>query len=109
MIASERRSTPRFRLRTAFSFHRVEPQSEAEQQAKAINISSGGVYFVTTLAVCVGETIELLLEIPRRVSGAQASSRLFTGRVRHVQQDYLTAGDSAIGVQLLYYELPLQE
>ena len=47
MAISERRITPRFKLHTPLCFHRMEALSEGEQQAKAINISTRGVYFVT--------------------------------------------------------------
>lgn len=79
MASSERRITPRFKLHTPLSFHRLEALSEGEQQANAINISTRGVYFATSLVLRVGEAAELLLEMPKRVTGAKASSRRFTG------------------------------
>jgi hypothetical protein len=107
MATSERRITPRFKLRTPLSFHRMEALSEGEQQAKAINISTRGVYFTTDLELHVGEAVELLLEMPKRVTGAKASSRRFTGRVTHVELKNMPQGLSGIGVQLLYYERDL--
>ena len=104
MSTRERRITPRFNLHTALSFHRMDAPSEGEQQTKAINISTRGVYFVTSLAMLVGEAVEILLEIPKRVTGTEASIRRFTGRVRHVESENMPAGISAIGVELLYYE-----
>jgi len=44
MAISERRITPRFKLHTPLSFHRMEALFEGEQQAKAINISTRGVH-----------------------------------------------------------------
>jgi PilZ domain len=107
MAISERRITPRFKLHTHLSFHRLEALSDGEQQAKAINISTRGVYFATSLALKVGEVVELLLEMPKRVTGAKASSRRFTGRVTHVELENMPLGLSGIGVQLLYYERDL--
>ena len=107
MAASERRITPRFKLHTPLSFHRMEALSEGEQLAKAINISTRGVYFTTNLVLRVGEAVELLLEMPKRVTGAKASSRRFTGRVTHVELKNMPSGLSGIGVQLLYYERDL--
>lgn len=107
MAISERRITPRFKLHTPLSFHRMEALSEGEQQAKAINISTRGVYFTTDLVLRVGEAVELLLEMPKRVTGAKASSRRFTGRVTHVELENMPLGLSGIGVQLLYYERDL--
>jgi hypothetical protein len=107
MVMSERRITPRFKLHTPLSFHRMEALSEGEQQAKAINISTRGVYFTTNLVLRVGEAVELLLEMPKRVTGAKVSSRRFTGRVTHVELENMPRGLSGIGVQLLYYERDL--
>jgi len=107
MAISERRITLRFKLHTPLSFHRMEALAEGEQQARAINISTRGVYFTTNLVLRVGEAVELLLEMPKRVTGAKVSSRRFIGRVTHVELENMPLGLSGIGVQLLYYELDL--
>jgi PilZ domain-containing protein len=106
-MSSERRVTPRFKLRTPLSFHRMESLADGEQQSKAINISSRGVYFVTSVGLSIGEAVEVLLEIPERVTGAKALIRRFTGRVTHIESKGMLAGHSGIGVQLLYYERDL--
>jgi hypothetical protein len=107
MGTSNRRITPRFKLHTPLSFRRMEALSEGEQHTKAINISTRGVYFTTNLTLCVGEAVELLLEMPKRVTGTKRSSRRFTGRVTHVELQDMPQGLSGIGVQLLYYERDL--
>jgi hypothetical protein len=108
MTVSERRVTPRFKLHTPLSFHRMEALSEGEQQSKAIDISTRGVYFATSLALSIGEAVEVLLEIPkRRVTGTKAIIRRFTGRVIHIERKNMLEGLSGIGVQLLYYERDL--
>jgi len=104
MVTVDRRMTPRFNLHTSLSFHRMEGLSDGEQRTKAINMSTGGIYFATTLAMRVGEAVEILLEMPRRVTGAKATVRRFTGRVSHIERNTLPHGLSGIGVQLLYYE-----
>jgi hypothetical protein len=104
MATPERRVTPRFNLHTPLAFHRWEIPSEGEQRTKAINISTRGVYFATGLAMRVGEVVEVLLEIPRRVTGTNGGIRRFAGRVTHVQSKNMAEGLSGIGVQLLYYE-----
>jgi hypothetical protein len=107
MIVSERRITPRFKLHTHLSFHRMEVPSESGQLARAINISTRGVYFATTLAMSVGEAVEVLLEIPKRVTGMKGITRRFIGRVSHIESENVPQGASGIGVQLLYYERDL--
>jgi hypothetical protein len=100
---SERRITPRFNVYTPLSFSRTGALFEGEQQARAINVSTRGVYFATSLALGVGETVEILLKIPKRVTGMKASLRRFAGRVIHVESTQMPEGLSGIGVQLLYY------
>jgi hypothetical protein len=104
VFTPNRRITPRFKLQTSLCFNRVKQQSDSEHKARTINISSTGVCFATSLAVSVGEAIELFLEIPRRVTGATAIARRFTGRITHIDSCDGPAGHSRIGVQLLYGE-----
>ncbi len=108
MVASERRITPRLKLHTAFTFHRMKQLSEYEHHARAVNISTGGICFATSLAFAVGEEIEVLLEMPKQVTGAETNCRRFTGRVVHVGSEISHRGRRRIGVQLLYYELAVR-
>jgi len=85
MTTSERRITPRFKLHTSLTYHRKEALSEDTQEAHAINISTRGVYFATSSAFCVGENLEVSLEVPRRVTGSKAINRRFASRVTHVE------------------------
>jgi len=107
MARTERRVTPRFKLRTPLSFHRMEAPSEGQQQARAINISTRGIFFATKLVMTVGEALEVLVEIPKRVTGVSAPTRRFQGRVTHIEFANLPEGTTGIGVQLLYYERDL--
>jgi len=111
MKQSERRITPRYNRKTALSFHKLDALSERVQCARAINISSRGIYFATSVPMSVGEPIEILLEMPKRITGLVTGMRRFTARVAHVESVISPDGHSGIGVQLLYYEhdLPLAE
>jgi hypothetical protein len=77
------------------------PLSDSER-TRALNISMTGVCFATSLAVSVNEIVEILLEIPKQVTGTLAILRRFTGRVAHVDSQTNLPGYSRIGVQLLY-------
>lgn len=103
MATSERRMTPRFKIHIPVRFHRLSTPSEKEQGANSLNISTRGVYFVTNHAISAGEAVEVLLRMPKRVTGAKASSRWFRGRVTHVEFTNIPQGYSGVGVQLLYY------
>jgi Tfp pilus assembly protein PilZ len=77
-------------------------------QAKCINVSTRGVYFITDAVLRVGEAVQILLEMPKRVSGLKGGIRRFTGRVTHIQRRNTLREPSGIGVQLLYYERDLE-
>jgi len=107
VFTPDRRISQRFKLRSLLSFSRVKLLAEGKQRTKAIDISTTGVCFATSLDVSVGEVLEVLLEIPRRVTGEKTIARKFTGRITYivpiVPHDG-ASGHSRIGVQLLYYE-----
>lgn len=104
MLTPDRRLTPRFKLRTAMAFNRRTPAPDEEQVTRAKNVSSTGVCFVTSQVMSVGEVIEILMELPQRVTGAKAILRKFTGRIAHINPNPGLPGYSSIGVQLLYGE-----
>jgi hypothetical protein len=104
MATPDRRITPRFNLHTPLTFLRKEVVSEGTQEANAINISTRGVYFASSLGFCVGEILEVSLEVPKRVTGSRAINRRFSSRVAHVEPQCMPQGQSGIGVQFLYYE-----
>jgi hypothetical protein len=104
MSESDRRRAPRFNFRIPLSFHRKGLPSADEHRANSINVSVAGVSFVTTLPLPIGEALEVQMEIPKRVTGFKSLSRRFTGRVIHAESKHTPKGESAIGVQLLYYD-----
>jgi hypothetical protein len=105
MARSERRITPRFKFHTPLTFHRKESISGDMQEANAINVSALGVYFASSLVFCVGEALEVSVELPKRVTGAKPINRRFASRVAHVEPECMPLGKSGIGVQFLYYEI----
>ncbi len=106
MRTSERRVSPRFKLRTPMAFHRTGTLFAGECLVRCINISIEGIFFATKLNLSVGERIELTLEVPKRITGERAAKyRRFTGRVARVVAN-LPNGELGIGVQLICYETP---
>jgi hypothetical protein len=100
----DRRIMPRFKLQTVLAFSRTKSLSDSRQKAKTINISTTGVCFATSLTMSVGEVVEVLLGIPRRVTGVRAIARKFTGRITYIDPHNGPPGNSRVGVQFLYYE-----
>ena len=104
MATHEHRITPRFHLRASMSFYRTETLSDDEYRASTINISIRGVYFATDVFLQIGESLEILLGMPKRVTGVKAGIRRFLGRVTHIESMNALPGLSGIGVHLLYFE-----
>jgi hypothetical protein len=107
MPTPDDRITPRFKLHTPLSFHSMETPLDV-RQAKCINISTRGVYFVTDAVLRVGEAVEVVLDMPKRVTGSKGGIRRFTGRVTHIQPKNILREAFGIGVQLLYYARDLE-
>jgi len=104
VFTPDRRSTPRFKLQTLLTFKRRNPLPDSEQKTRAINISSTGVCFATGQDMSVGEVIEVVLAMPKRVTGLAAVIRKFAGRITHIDPNHELLGHSLVGVQLLYCE-----
>jgi PilZ domain len=103
MTTSERRIARRFKVRIPLRFHRLNTLSERDQGENSINISSSGIYFTTNLPLSVGEAVEVLLKMPKRITGIRGVERCFTGWVTHIESTKLPEGYSGVGVQLLCY------
>jgi hypothetical protein len=71
-------------------------------EAKPINMSSRGVYFVTSHPVFVWLPVQALLRMPRRIVRTLPTERIFTGRVRQVEWKDVPLGRSGIGVEFFY-------
>jgi hypothetical protein len=103
MFPYERRTTRRHKLCLALRFHRQDAFVEDENGAISVNVSTRGVYFVSSIALSVGEKIEISMKMPRLVTGEKPFERLFTGKVTHVDSFTGPQGYLGIGVHLFYY------
>jgi hypothetical protein len=105
---SERRYTHRYGLRVPLRFCAAHSPLTNGHQAKSINISSRGVYFVTSHPVFVGLPVHVQLRMPRRIAGTPPIERVFTGRVSHVEWKDVPGGSSGVGVEFFYWESSLE-
>jgi hypothetical protein len=104
MSNSERRYTQRYGLKVPLVFCPVHSPLINGHHAKSINISSRGVYFVTSHPVFVGLPVHVLLRMPKRIAGTLPAERVFDGRVTHVEQKDVPSGSSGVGVEFFYWE-----
>jgi hypothetical protein len=103
MFSSERRTTRRRKLHLDLRFHRQNALIKDDNGATSINVSTSGVYFISSVPLLVKENIEVSMTMPRMITGEKPSKRIFTSRVKHVNPQDTPAGYSRVGVQFLYY------
>lgn len=106
MAASERRCFHRYGLKVPLRFCSAHSPLTNGHVAKSINLSSRGVYFVTSHPVFVGLPVQVLLRMPKRIVGTRAVERIFTGRVSHIECKDVPSGSSGVGVEFFYWEAP---
>jgi hypothetical protein len=104
----ERRHTHRYGLKVSLVFCPMHSPLADGHRAKSINISSRGVYFMTSHPVFVGLAVQVLLRMPKRIAGALSAKRIFTGRVSRVELPDMPCGSSGVGVEFFYWEPALQ-
>lgn len=109
MSTSERRQSHRYGLKVSLVFCPVHSLLTGGHLEKSINISSRGVYFVTSHPVFVGLPVHVLLRMPKRIAGGQAIEKVFTGRVSHIEANDGPRGSSGVGVEFFYWETSLSE
>lgn len=105
MSTSERRRTPRFKMRVPLRVHPTNTPVEVPDRVNSRDISASGVSFATKQPVAVGQAIQLQLRMPRRIPGTPSGECSFTGRVVRVESgNGSRKGAIQVGVQFLYYE-----
>ncbi len=80
MRTFERRLTPRFNLRIPLCF---QPKRipDGDLTAESRNISSRGVYFISSLPVHVGLSVQIAPRMPKEITGNAPPDVRLTGRV----------------------------
>ena len=106
VTASKSRHTQRYGLEVPSVFCPIHsPFTNTNgHEARSINLSSRGVYFVTNHPVLVWLPVQVLLRMPRRAAKTLANERIFTGRVRDVEWKDVPSGNSGVGVELFYWQ-----
>jgi hypothetical protein len=98
MQVLDRRIARRLIMKVPLKFRPVQAPEGSEREAASMNICNQGVYFATDQKVH--------LKLPREVAGDDVAEWRFTGRVAHVETLGPIDGNSGVGVQFLYYEVP---
>jgi len=104
MNRTERRTATRLNLTIPLRFRPITNPATPEQSAETMNLSPRGVCFSTAFPLSVGTPLELLLKMPRELSGKVPSEVRCTARVVHIQPDVSVGGKAGVGVQIERYE-----
>ncbi len=88
---------------------RIWKSNTPEQHAESINLSEGGIFFVTDAAFQRGETIEVFLQMPQEVTGEPATDWRCTGQVVRVEPVDSPIGKLGVGVRFDCYEVSRSE
>src|SRR6266513_1687340 len=81
MSVSERRIARRFILNVPLQLLPIKASSQVARTVETMNISTRGVYFTTDLPLSQGQLVQVLLQMPKEITGNGVSARRFTGRV----------------------------
>lgn len=104
MDMSNRRLATRVNLRIPVSFRCLSTPALPRQVGESVNLSERGVYFETEVAPAVGTPVELILRMPRELTGREATELCCVARVIHVRPDPLSNGKVGVGVYIERYE-----
>jgi hypothetical protein len=100
---SERRFLPRVNIEIPMRL-RHATEASPEQACQTINVSVMGAYFSVDVAPKVGELVQVLIELPKKVTGKQTAHYCFTAKVIHVEQDRPVPRKNGVGVNFYSYE-----
>ena len=100
----DRRLAQRHPLKTALSI-RLWKSKLPEQRAESIDLSERGIFFVTDMPLQQGEAIEVLLKMPKEITGEPTTEWRCTGLVVRIQPLESPKGRLGVGVRFDCYEV----
>lgn len=100
----DRRNARRHDIKTALRV-RIWKSQIPEQRAECINLSERGVFFATDTQLRTGEAIQILLKMPREITGVPPTEWRCTGFVVHVEPVDSRKGKLGVGVRFDCYEI----
>lgn len=104
MQAIERRRTERLNLGIRLSVSALN-SAAPEQRTESLNVSAGGMYFVTNLPLRPGTGVQLLFKMPEAITRRPPSDWVCMGHVVHVRPVRAPNGRLGVGVQFDCYEV----
>jgi PilZ domain len=100
----DRRLAQRHPLKTTLRI-RLWKSKLPEQRAESIDLSERGIFFVTDMPLQKGEAIEVLLKMPREITGEPTTEWRCTGLVVRIEPLESPQGRLGVGVRFDCYEV----
>lgn len=82
---------------------RLRTAQNHEEKVEAENVSRRGVFFRTDLPLAMGTTLDLLLEMPERISGVRPAQWVCLGHVVRVEHENALKEKRGVGVEFDFY------
>ena len=101
---SEKRVSRRHPLRTTMRL-RVWKSGHIERSVESQNLSETGTFFSTDVPLAIGSAVEILLKMPREISGKPTAEWRCAGHVVRFQPSDTARGELGVGVEFDYYEI----
>jgi PilZ domain-containing protein len=104
VAASDRRLTVRHNFRTPIRI-RLWKSAIAEERGESENLSEEGILFATDSEIPVGTVLEILLKMPKIITGEPTTEWLCSGHVVRVESIDSPRGKLGVGVRFDCYQV----
>lgn len=101
-LGRERRLAERHAVKTPLRL-RVRRSNLCEQKVESLNVSRRGVYFNSDLQLSEGAMLDVLLEMPERITGVPDAHWICLGHVVRVEPRQPASEMRGIGVEFDFY------
>jgi hypothetical protein len=99
--SAERRQLTRYSLRTPLRFRALGLASDSSLHfTEALNVSRGGFYFASSAPLQVGTPLEVMLRMPKEVTGAAAQETNCLARIVHARKEPFGDGRMGFGAEI---------
>jgi len=100
----DRRISNRHAVKTPLKV-RLWKSATPEHSGQSENISQQGMFFATDLSMGIGTVVELVLKMPKEITGEPETEWRCTGHVVRVAQVDTEVGTQGVGVQFDCYQV----
>jgi hypothetical protein len=101
-LGKDRRLAERHLLKLPLQL-RLRKSNDSERNVEAENVSRRGVFFATDIPMQEGAMLDILLEMPEKISGVRTAQWMCMGHVVRVAPSAEVRGTQGVGVEFDFY------